>query len=376
MPWEVSAVSELRRAFVDQVLRLHRPVAAVCRDFGISRPTAYKWLRRHRAAPEQPLADRSRRPHASPARTPADREQAVLAVRDRFGWGPRKLHAYLTARGAALPSVRTVAAILRRHGRVGPPPAPPGPPQRFERPAANDLWQCDFKGRLEVARRRVYPFTVLDDHSRFLVALRPCPDQTMATAWAVLWDAFGEFGLPAAVLCDNAFGTRSGGPGLSWFEARLVRLGIRPAHGRPYHPQTQGKVERLHGTLQRELWPRARRDSLPHFAADLDAWRTGVYNPVRPHEALGDLPPLARWSPSRRTRPVALPPVDYPPGVAVRTVGAVGDVRWRNYRILVGRGITGERVRVDEADGELVVRYADTVVRRLRLADCPRGPML
>jgi transposase InsO family protein len=376
MPWEVSAVSGLRLAFVHQVLTLRRPVAQACRDFGVSRQAGYKWLRRYREDPGRPLADRGRRPRASPGRTPPELERAVLAARDEFGWGPRKLHALLTARGLAPPSARTVAAVLRRHGRVGPPPPAPAPPQRFERGAPNELWQCDFKGRLEVARRRVYPLTVLDDHSRFLLALRPCPDQAMATARAALWDAFGEFGLPEALLCDNAFGARLGTPGLSWFEARLLRLGARPLHGRPYHPQTPGKVERLHGTLERELGPRARRDTLAHFAADLDAWRAGVYNPLRPHEALGDVPPLARWRPSPRPRPAALPPVGYPPGAAVRTVGAVGDIRWRNYRILVGRGIAGERVRVEEADGEAVVVYAATPVRRLRLADCPRGPML
>ena len=376
MPWEVSPVSELRLAFVHQVLTLGRPVARACRDFGISRQAGYKWLRRYRAAPARPLADASRRPHASPGRTPPELERAVLAARDEFGWGPRKLHALLTARGLDLPSARTVAAILRRHGRVGPPAAPPGPPQRFERPAPNDLWQCDFKGRLEVARRWADPLTVLDDHSRFLVALRPCPDQTMATAWAVLWDAFGEYGLPTAVLCDNAFGARLATPGLSWFEARLLRLGVRALHGRPYHPQTQGKVERFHGTLEREVWPHVRRDTLAHFTADLDAWRTGVYNPVRPHEALGDVPPLARWRPSPRPRPAALPELDYPPGADVRTVGAVGDVRWRGYRILVGRGVAGERVGVEEADREVVVRYAGAVVRRLRLAECRRGAML
>src|SRR5690242_5153224 len=146
MPWEVSAVSGLRLAFVHQVLTLRRPVAQACRDFGVSRQAGYKWLRRYREAPGRPLADRSRRPRASPGRTPPELEAAVLAARDEFGWGPRKLRALLAARGLAPPSIRTVAAILRRHGRVGPPPAPPGPPQRFERGAPNELWQCDFKG--------------------------------------------------------------------------------------------------------------------------------------------------------------------------------------------------------------------------------------
>jgi hypothetical protein len=236
--------------------------------------------------------------------------------------------------------------------------------QRFERDAPNQLWQCDFKGFLEVGRRRIWPFGLIDDHSRYLLALRPCPDQTMATAWGVLWEVFGAVGLPESLLCDGAFAARGPGlTGLSWFEARLIRLGIRPAHGRPYHPQTQGKIERFNGTLEVELWPRARRDTREHFAADLEAWRTEVYNPLRPHEALGDRPPVSRWRPSPRPRPAELPPVEYPADAVVRKVSAVGDVQWRGYRLLAGRGIAGEYVRIEDSECEVAVYYASHRIR-------------
>src|SRR5262245_55540807 len=133
MPWEVHPVSEIRLAFVHQVLSFHTPIAAACRTFGISRKTGHQWLRRYRAEPAKPLIDRSRRPLSCPGRTATDRTEAILQVRDQFGWGPRKIHAYLTRQGLGLPSVRTVATILRRHGRVGPTAAPPPPLQRFER---------------------------------------------------------------------------------------------------------------------------------------------------------------------------------------------------------------------------------------------------
>src|SRR5262249_4235617 len=138
MPWEVSAVSELRLTFVHHVLTLRRPVAAACRDFGISRTTAYKWLGRYRGDPAAALAHRSRRPHQPPRQTPDDVQAAILQARDRFGWGPRKIHAHLTAAGAALPSARTVANVLRRCGRVGATPAPAEAPLRFERAAPNE----------------------------------------------------------------------------------------------------------------------------------------------------------------------------------------------------------------------------------------------
>lgn len=375
MPWSTPVVSELRTALVHAVRTAHRPLSEVCRDFGVCRATAYKWLARHDAG--QPMADRSRRPHRSPGRTPEPLEAAVLEVRDRFGWGPRKITAYLKNHGHPAPPVRTAAAILRRHGRVTRAQAEPESVQRFERPEPNQLWQLDFKGYLWVARQKIHPLTVLDDHSRYLLAARPCTDQTMATAWAILWDLFGEVGLPDALLCDNAFGTHNPGvPTVSWFEAQLVRLGVRPIHGRPYHPQTQGKVERFHGTLVRELWPRIRRDCLDHFADDLARWRVEVYNSLRPHEALGDQPPVSRWRPSPRPRPERLPTVEYPPGAVVRRVASTGDITWHCARILVGGGLAGERVCIDEADGDLVIRYAGHPIRRVPLANLNSKGML
>jgi transposase InsO family protein len=378
MPWKVQPVSEIRTALVHQVVSLGRRATGACEEFGISRATAYKWLGRYRARPEEPLTDRSRRPLRRPGRTAPQVEARALEVRDRWGWGPRKIHAYLTAAGVALPSPRTVGAVLRRHGRTAAPPAAdPAPVQRFERGAPNELWQCDFKGYLEVARARTYPFVVIDDHSRYLLALRPCPDQTMATAWAVLWEVFGAVGLPEALLCDGAFAARGPGmTGLSWFEARLLRAGVRPAHGRPYHPQTQGKVERRNGTLEAEVWPRVRRDDPGHFAADLEAWRAGVYNPVRPHEALGDRPPLSRWRPSPRPRPAELPAVEYPPGSVVRKVSTVGDVQWRGDRLLAGRGIVGEYVRIEEHGGEAAVYYGGHRIRCVATDSLRPGVML
>jgi transposase InsO family protein len=385
MPWSVRAVSEIRLAFVHEVVSLQRPLTEACRKYGISRKTGYKGLARYRADPAAALNDRSRRPTRCPRQTAADLGQRVLAVRDQYGWGAGKSRDYLRNQaaddpraGAALPCERTVGNILRRHGRIADgPPEPPAPPPFFARSRPHALWQCDFKGPVEVARRKLHPFTVLDDHSRFLLALRPCPDVTRASAWAVLWDTFGEFGLPEELLCDNACGTQYPGlPTLSWFEARLIRLGIRPAHGRPYHPQTQGKVERLHGTLEAEVWPHAARSSAAAFDRDVQRWRVEVYNAVRPHEALGGQPPLRHYRPGARARPAALPEVSYPAGGVTRRVDKGGDVSWRGYRILVGAGLTGEVVRVEERAQEVAVFYGWKQVRCLSTAQLVKGKYL
>jgi transposase InsO family protein len=271
----------------------------------------------------------------------------------------------LLGEGQTPPPIRTIAAILRRHGCVEAPSqtlAPP--PQRFQRDAPNQLWQLDFKGPLEVARQRVLPLSVLDDHSRYLLTLRPCTDMTFATVQGVLWELFGDVGLPEAMLCDNAFAAKNSRVGLSSFDGWLVRLGIKPVHGRPYHPQTQGKIERFHGTLERELWPKARRDSMPHFRDDLEAWRP-IYNTIRPHEALGDQPPVRHWQPSARPRPERIPEVVYPAGALLRTVCPVGTIRYHRCRIMVGRGLAGERIRIEESAHEVSVYYCEHRVRCL-----------
>lgn len=367
MPWKVRQVPEIRYAFVHQVRHLNRPVAAACRDFGISRKTGYKWLRRHDAEPGRPLADRSRRPRRSPRRTAPETVERVLAVRDRFGWGARKVHAYLLRHDQTPPARRTVGRILRRHGRIDP-PEPPDPPSPFERGEPHRLWQLDFKGPVELQHRTtVHPLSILDDHSRFCLALRPLADHTKARLWDTLWETFGRFGLPEQILCDHEFSTGPGGPRtLSWFEANLLRLGVRPLHGRPYHPQTQGKVERFHGTLEREWLPHAPRHDPRAFDDDAQNFRH-TYNHLRPHEAVDDQPPVARFTPSPRPRPHRLPPVEHPEGSVVRRVGRVGEVRWNGCRILAGRGLIGQHVRIEQRQHELAVFFCNHQLRAIPL---------
>jgi transposase InsO family protein len=292
-------------------------------------------------------------------------EQALLAVHDRYHWGAAKIHAHLTrTTHLTLPSVTTVHAILKRNARVHRNVPSDRPLQRFEASGANQLWQMDFKAVLEIQRQRVYPLTILDDHSRYLLTVTACPNIQYPTAWTVLWELMGQVGMPEAILSDNYFGNR-GRLGISWFESRLVRLGINPRHGRIYHPQTQGKVERLHGTLQRELFPYLDTNSLAAFNHDLEHWRIDIYNTLRPHEALGMQPPITRWKPSPRPRPAALPPVEYPTNSLLRKVHPAGCISYHNCRILVGMGIAGQYVRVQERDQTIAIFYGPRQVRLL-----------
>jgi transposase InsO family protein len=366
----------LRSQFVQLVRVDGLSISEACRRHGISRDTGHRWLRRHDADPDDPLTDTSRRPRHSPGKTPGSVERLIAEVRAEHGWGARKIHAYLARRGVDVPSVRTVHEILRRADLVVPAKTPPPPPRRFERSAPNELWQLDHKCALEIGRTTRDQLTIIDDHSRYLLALRPVRDRAITTAFAVLWKLMGEAGMPEAVLSDNAFSTTFTAPAtLSWFDANLISLGIRPVHGRPYHPQTQGKVERLHGTLEREFLPRADRSSLAAYAADAEAWRER-YNTIRPHEGIGDVPPADRWRPSNRARPRCIPTPSYPAGSVVRKVGQVGDVRWKKRRIMAGRGLAGRHVRLEEAAHTLDVYFADVKIRCIRYDDLALGRML
>jgi transposase InsO family protein len=373
-------MAQLRTAAVHKVITLNMPVSQVAREFGVSRKTIYKWIKRHRIEPNEPLDDHSRRPLDSPLQTEPDVQQHILRVRETYGWGARKIRAFLAEHEPqlGLPSMRTITNILGRTGCITQTVCEPKPtPLCFERAAPHQLWQCDHKGPLEVARQTVHPFTILDDHSRYLIACQVCTNLTTRTAFEILWNAFGEVGMPEAILCDNAFGTRFQVPHtLSWIEARLIRLGIRTIHGRPYHPQTQGKVERLHGTLEREVWPHIRRDEIEHFQQDLDHWRRDIYNTLRPHEGIGDVPPLARFAPSPRVRPGKLPPVKYTDDAITRKVNTSGDVRFSGYRILAGRGLVGEFVRIEQTDHALVLYYAHHQIRSLSNDQLVQGKML
>jgi len=379
MPWKVSTVSETRRLLVSRVLHQGCSVAAACREFGVSRKTAYKWIQRWKLQLDQPLENRSRRPHHSPARQPDTLEAKVIqAHHDHWGCGARKIHAILKQQGHDVPSVNTLQNILRRNNatakpRTGTTDAATG---RFERSQPNELWQMDFKGPLEVARAPVHPLTLIDDHSRYLLCIETLPDHRRAPLWDVLWLVFERIGMPDALLCDNEFSTRHQAPHtISWFDSQLLRLQIRPLHGRFNHPQTQGKVERIHRTYEQELIPRARRDTLDNFIYDTQRWRDH-YNHLRPHEALQMTPPAKHWKPSNRARPAKLPDPYYPDGATLRKVGHVGDIRWNTYRINVGRGLTGQNVGViDQPDG-LAIYYCDHRIRLLKHEEMTRGHML
>jgi transposase InsO family protein len=372
MPWKETTTMSLKRDFVELAQAAQEPFSQLCRRFGITRRTGYKWLQRVQAAGEAGLGERSRRPQHSPSQTPAAREAQVLAVRDQHpAWGGRKIRRVLQAAGCGpVPAASTITAILRRHDKLDPQEGHKHTPfQRFEREAPNQLWQMDFKGYFALSEGGYcHPLTVLDDHSRFLVGLRACPDQTRAQVQHELTGLFRQYGLPEQMLMDNGapWGDDRAHP-YTQLSAWLLRLGIGVLHGRPYHPQTQGKEERLHRTLQAELLSRSQLASLAESQAAFDAWRE-VYNGLRPHEALQLQPPATRYGPSPRPFPEVLPPVEYPPGVMVRKVDSAGRIGFQGRACYVGKAFRGLPValRPGLQESEFAVFFCHQKVATLR----------
>ncbi len=374
MPWQESSAMSLRLAFVQQASAPDANLSALCAQYGISRPTGYKWLARFQQEGVAGLAEQSRRPTTSPTHTTATWEQRIVALRRQHpAWGGRKLRARLQALDPQTtpPAASTITAILQRQGLLAPrAPSERGrsAPQRSTHPAPNDLWQMDFKGPLPLTTppgARCHPLTVLDDHSRFALGLLACANEQHATVQAALTRLFRTYGLPQRILCDNGAPWGSAGGPTPWtrLSVWLARLGIRVSHGRPRHPQTQGKGERFHRTLRAEALTQPLAIPLrdvAHAQAVFDTWRQ-VYNHERPHEALGLSVPARHYIPSPRPFPETLPPLEYDAAASVRHVQQEGWISWRGRAYHVGKAFVGQPVALypTDAEGILAVYFAD-----------------
>lgn len=362
MAWREVSVMEQRREFVRLAMIEGANRRELCRRFGISPDIGYKWLARWRAG-DRELADRSRRPHASPQGSDAMTEAAILAIRDAHpAWGARKIARYLERAGLVPPAVSTVHGVLRRHGRIVASASYAGPWQRFEKEAPNLLWQMDFKGWVPLAdATRCHPLTVVDDHSRYAVCLEACSNERSETVQDRLAATFHRYGLPQALFVDNGppWGDASGE---RWTRLGvwLLKLGVDVLHSRPFHPQSRGKNERFHRTLKAEVLALRQFRDLAEVQRAFDQWRS-IYNFDRPHEALGQEVPGSRFRPSPRAMPEQLPQAEYDEDEIVRTVGTSKDyVSFKGRLWNVPRAFRGERVAIRplSADGRYGIFFA------------------
>ncbi len=365
MPWKTMDVREQRVRFVVAAYRREKTLAELCREFGISRPVGYEWLKRYRQGGVAAIAEGSRRPQHSPRRTNEKVEQRVVELRQRYpDWGSRKLRVLLQREGIEL-GRNTIHRILLRHDLVHPDDRPEPAVERFERSAPNELWQMDFKGP-KLWHQKVGPLSVIDDHSRYLIVLHAVASTHTEQVQEPLVAAFCEHGVPEAMLMDHGtpwWSVHSAG-GMTKLSLWLMRQGIGLHWSRVRHPQTQGKVERFHGELQRAL--ARRRVLVPDAQRWLDEFRW-EHNHVRPHEALDMQTPAHRWRPSVRRYDANPPRWEYPAGARVLKVDSQGKLTLTGKNWKISNTLAGEWVQVMQLEQRLQVYYCTTLIREIDL---------
>ena len=358
-----------RQAFVVEARRSGQSMTELCAAYGISRKTGYKWLGRADEGGRTALADRSRRPHASPQTVPQAIREPVLAARRRFPhWGATKVRRWLvrTQPAVAWPSRATIhrlwqqaGLVERRRRRPQSPPWPPHP--RTEAVTANDVWTIDFKGSFRLGSgERCYPLTLRDAASRYVLGCAALHEEATQPVRQRVEHWLAHYGMPRVIRSDN--GRPFAGPGfarLSRLAVWWLRLGITVERIPLACPQANGSHERFHRDLK------AATTRPPDATWSGQQRRFGrfcrEYNEVRPHEALAGDVPAQHYTPSPRALPRRLPPLEYPGHWEPRRVSDDGCVAWRGRRAFLSDALNGETVAFEEVDDGLWTVHLGTV---------------
>ena len=354
MGWKETRVHDERMKFILEVEAAERPLAEICRAYGISRKTGYKWIERYELEGVVGLADRSRAPHQRPNAISEQVQQQVLELRaERPYWGERKLRSVLDRERPEQnwPAPSTIGALLKRHGLTHPPRrrrrATPSV-ELSEAVEPNQVWAIDFKGHFRTGDgQRCDPLTISDTASRYLLRCQAVERTGLEYVRPLLEATMREYGMPLAIRSDNGppFGSVGLG-GLSRLGVWLVHLGVLPERIEPGHPEQNGRHERLHRTLKRETAKPPQPTGRAQQAA-FDAFRKR-YNQERPHEALEMNTPASVYVPSPRIFPARLPDIEYPGHYQLRRVQIHGDIGFAKRAIFLSEVLAGEVVGLEE----------------------------
>jgi transposase InsO family protein len=386
MPFIDKTVMEQKVEFVFLAKTLNGfKFSVLCKRFNISRKTGYKWLNRYKEKGLPGLHEKTRRPIVSPRKCPEEVEDYVIRLRKKEPeWGPKKLRRIMQDKKeegkytfTTIPAKNTIGKILLRNGMITAEKSLESKPfTRFEFDNPNDLWQMDFKGYFSMLNRKYcHPLAILDDHSRFNIGLFACSNQQLDTVQQSLINVFKRYGLPVSILTDNGAPWGSGCletkdvvKSFTGLEKWLIRLNIRLIHGRPYHPQTQGKEERFNQTFKKEVLKYNAFRDLIHCQNHFDKWRD-KYNCRRPHESLNQDVPAKHYHPSLRSYPDILPPVEYDQNVLLRKVEDHGQISVNNRKFKIGKAFVGDYVGLNptNVDGEYEVFYCNQYLRKISL---------
>ena len=364
MPWEQTSAMDQRVQFIANWLSHDYTKMDLCRAYGISRPTADKWIQRYQHGGVEQLEERSRAAHRHPNQTSEEIVQMLIDTKlYQQSWGPKKVLDYLRENGPELvwPADSTAGEILKRvglvkrrvrHHHVSSYSEPFGDCQ-----GPNQVWSADFKGDFALGNhRRCYPLTLSDNFSRYLLLCRALehPNYPAVRPW-LEW-AFREYGLPEAIRTDNGapFASLAIG-GVSELSKWWIQLGIRPERIKPGKPSQNGRHERMHRTLKHDVSPQpTHRRQQNRFDLFLEQ-----YNGQRSHEALGRKTPASVYYTSPRCYPGKIPAIEYGPNTTVRQVRYNGEIKWRGHLIYVSQVLAQEPLGLKQIEEEKwEVRYS------------------
>ena len=371
MAWDERTVEQMREEFVRRVLAQERSKAALCREYGISRPTGDKWIERFQDG--ESMSDRSRAPKSVPGRIDSGMEAEIVRIRQLHpALGAVKLRKIMENAGYTnLPCARTFNNIFARHGLIESEASQAATPyQRFEKAIPNEMWQADFKGHFRMEDGyRCHPLNIIDDCSRFNLCIEALTNETFDAVKPVMERLFKEYGLPFSLLCDNGnpWGTTQS-LGFSRFEVWLMELGILTLHGKPLHPQTQGKEERFNRSFTRECLKGKVFADKNHAQSCFDEYRA-FYNEVRPHFALDLEVPSSRYKPSSRQMPQVIEDWEYSSEYQLCKVKDSGYFNYKGQGFFLSEAFAGKYIAVRESHlpGQITLVFRKFKIGRIDL---------
>ena len=345
MPWEMKTVEQSRLEFVKRVLAHEKSKSALCRDYGISRPTGDKWIARYLSG--KTLDNISRRPFHTPNKIPeAVETEIVIARKAEPAIGARKTRRILLDNGREnVPSASTINRVFQRNGLITKEASEAAKHiVRFEKDAPNEMWQADFKGNFLLQDgTRCYPLSLIDDHSRMCLCADAKPSICLQGTKESFRKAFETYGLPNTLLCDNGLPWGSSqSTSITKFEVWLMEHDVLTIHIRPFHPQTQGKVERFNGSYKQERL----KFYVPKDMEDAQRTRDEYmrfYNDVRPHCALNYDHPSQHYKPSARKYTDSVREWDYGSGAALAHVKSNGYLTFHGQGYFLSEGM-GDKI--------------------------------
>lgn len=367
MSWRNKTVEQERLEFVLRALKKEKSKAALCREYGISRPTGDKWIRRYESG--EPLSDKSKRPFHTANKISEDDEQRIIEARQKEpAIGAVKTRKMLIDDGwTDAPSVSTFNAVFKRNGLISTKSSEAAKHiKRFEKESPNEMWQMDFKGDFLLRDKiRCYPLSVVDDCTRFCLCGDAKDNVRLPGVRDSLTNVFRTYGLPESILCDNGnpWGS-SQSTSITKFEVWMMELGILTIHIRPQHPQTQGKVERFNGSYKKERL----QFYTPKNLADAQACReeyVDFYNNKRPHFALGLETPASRYLPSTRKFCENIPIWEYDDDMVCKIVKSSGYINFNSRGFFLSEGLANKRIAIMPTDQDGIFNI---VFRQFRVA--------